>query len=72
MREKYIGICRPGGQYIGNGFGHVSAAAAELIVEAVFDAKLTPTPPETGELEPEPDCRTPHPQIQSPAHPAEP
>jgi len=24
MRDKYIGVCRPGGDYIGFGFGHLA------------------------------------------------
>jgi len=42
MRDKYLGVCRPGGDYIGNGFGHLNGAAAELIVESVRDAQVQP------------------------------
>lgn len=59
MRDKYVVRCRPDGRYFGYGFGHLNGAAAELIVEAAFDAKLAPTPLEMREPEPEPDCRTP-------------
>lgn len=67
MRDKYFVQCGPDGRYRGYGFGHLGGTAAELIVEAAFDAKLTPLPSNT-EPEPETDCRTPN----RAAHPAEP
>ena len=42
MRGEYKAFCRPGGDYITNGFGHLNYAAAELIVEAIRDVELTP------------------------------
>ena len=42
MHDKYIAVCQNGGSYLTNGFGHLNAAAAELMVEAVRDVELTP------------------------------
>jgi ankyrin repeat protein len=58
MRDKYIGVCRAGGDYIGNGngFGHLGAAAGELIVESVWDAEVRPEPSEEEDDEPQPPC----------------
>jgi hypothetical protein len=41
MRGEYVAVCR-GPDYFTNGFGHLGAATAELIVEAVRDVELTP------------------------------
>ncbi len=59
MRDKYVGRCRPG-DYIGNGFGHLNAAAAELIIESVRDAEVLPRPAKGGDDEPEPPCTPPN------------
>jgi hypothetical protein len=42
MREEYTAVCRAGGDYMTNGFGHLNGAAAELIVEAVTDVEVAP------------------------------
>ncbi len=60
MRDKYIGRCRPGGDYIGNGFGHLNAAAAELVIESVRDAEVRPAQPPAGDDEAEPPCTPPN------------
>ena len=60
MRDKYLGFCRPGGDYIGNGFGHLNAAAAEFIVESTHDAEVRPAPSsEDADDEPGPPCTPP-------------
>jgi ankyrin repeat protein len=43
MRNQYTAVCRAGGDYITNGFGHLNGAAAELIVETVVDIELAPS-----------------------------
>jgi ankyrin repeat protein len=45
VRNQYRATCRVGGDWITNGFGHLNAATAELIVEAIRDVELTPRPP---------------------------
>ncbi len=45
MRAEYQAFCRPGGDYITNGFGHLNAAAAELMVESVRDIEVQPRSP---------------------------
>ena len=40
VKDKYEGICRPDGSYVSYGFGHLGAAAAELIVESVYDPEV--------------------------------
>jgi ankyrin repeat protein len=40
MRDEYIAVCRLGGDYITNGFGHLNGAAAEIVVEEVRDVEL--------------------------------
>jgi len=49
MRNQYTAVCRAGGDYITNGFGHLNGAAAELIVETVVDVELAPS--RTAEVE---------------------
>jgi ankyrin repeat protein len=44
MRSEYHVVCRPGGHYLGNGFGHLNGAAAELIVDTVMNLALTQQP----------------------------
>jgi ankyrin repeat protein len=60
MRDKYIGRCRAGGDYIGNGFGHLNGAAAELIIESVRDAEVRPVQPPDDDDETEPPCIPPN------------
>jgi hypothetical protein len=57
MRDKYEGVCRPDGSYIAFGYGHLGTAAAELIVEAVFDASVAPR---HDRGEPDPPCEPPN------------
>jgi hypothetical protein len=52
MKDQYAAVCRPGGDYLAFGFGHLGGAAAELVVEAILDEELTPNR-ETEEEEPE-------------------
>jgi 26S proteasome non-ATPase regulatory subunit 10 len=56
MRDKYIGLCRAGGDYVANGFGHMAAAAAELIVESARDAEVQLRVSQAGDEDPEPPC----------------
>lgn len=56
MRDKYVGLCRTPDDYIANGFGHLGAAAAELIVESAFDATVAPSLAQTDQTEPEQAC----------------
>lgn len=44
-KDKYQVVCRPGGDYVTFGFGHLGAAAAELVVEAILDPEFAPSPP---------------------------
>jgi ankyrin repeat protein len=55
MRSEYTAVCRPDGTYLGNGFGHLNGAAAELIVENVqnLDLAESPTSDESDDHEPE-------------------
>lgn len=45
MRSEYFAYCGENGTYSANGFGHLSGAAAELIVDSVLDFGLAPLPP---------------------------
>jgi len=42
MRSKYKVTCNGAGWYVGNGFGHLSGAAGELIVEDILNPEATP------------------------------
>jgi ankyrin repeat protein len=44
MRSEYTAVCRADGTYITNGFGHLSAAVAELAVERVLNLHLSLPP----------------------------
>lgn len=44
MRSEYTVSCIPSGEYQGNGFGHLSGAAGELLVEGMWDVKPTEHP----------------------------
>lgn len=46
MRSEYRVSCEPDGRYVGNGFGHLNAAAAELLVESMRNVETT-EPPDT-------------------------
>ncbi len=41
MRSEYSVSCQRDGRYVGNGFGHLNAAAAELLVEGVRNVETT-------------------------------
>jgi len=60
MRNEYTATCRPGGDYITNGFGHLNGAAAELIVEEMRDVELTPRPPIEADNADEKPCQPPN------------
>jgi hypothetical protein len=52
MRDEYTAECGTHGWIVTNGFGHMGAAAAEIIVEAITDVELAPATASTGtELE---------------------
>jgi ankyrin repeat protein len=40
MRSEYSVSCQPDGRYIGNGFGHLNGAAAELLVEGMRNVEI--------------------------------
>ena len=44
MRSEYMVTCRRNGTYLGNGFGHLNGAAAELIVDGITNVEMTPRP----------------------------
>jgi len=44
MRSEYSVSCQPDGRYVGNGFGHLNAAAAALLVEGLQDVETTERP----------------------------
>jgi ankyrin repeat protein len=44
MRSEYTVTCLRNGTYLGNGFGHLNGAAAELVVDSVRNVELTPRP----------------------------
>ena len=46
MRNEYRAVCREGGDYITNGFGHLNGAAAEIVVDEIRDAELAKAPPD--------------------------
>lgn len=58
MRDKYIAVCERG-HYVGNGFGHLNGAAAELILEEVRDVELTRAGPNAEAAE-EQSCQSPN------------
>lgn len=41
MRSEYSVSCQRDGRYVGNGFGHLNAAAAELLVEGMRNVETT-------------------------------
>jgi len=59
MRDNYTAVCRGGDDYLTNGFGHMGAAAAELMVEEIRDEELT-KPPAEAEVEEEQKCQPPN------------
>jgi hypothetical protein len=59
IRSEYKAYCRPGGDYITNGFGHLNGATAELVVEAVRDVELEPRKPPLEEEEEKSACQNP-------------
>ncbi len=57
MREQYDVACS-NGFYFGSGYGHMNAAAAELIVEAEFDQEVSARPSaKDADGESEPACQ---------------
>lgn len=60
MRDQYVGVCRDGGDYIGNGFGHLAAAAAELIEESMRDVEIRPNLRLYEDEEADPPCVPPN------------
>ncbi len=62
MRPEYVVTCSMNGTYVGNGFGHLGSAAAELIVENVRNVELTrrPDTPATENEFSEQDCSAAH------------
>ena len=44
MRSEYRVTCLRNGTYLGNGFGHLNGAAAELTMESIKDLQLTSMP----------------------------
>lgn len=57
MRSEYTAACMANGRYMGNGFGHLNGAAAELIVESVREAKPTqPTANDSEDVSAEQRC----------------
>jgi ankyrin repeat protein len=59
MRDKYIAVCREGGDYITNGFGHLNGAAAEIVVEEIRDVELAKASVKE-ELDEESSCQPPN------------
>jgi ankyrin repeat protein len=59
MRDEYMAVCREGGDYITNGFGHLNGAAAEIVVEEIRDAELTKAPSDQT-AEEERTCQPPN------------
>ena len=59
MRDKYMAICREGGDYITNGFGHMNGAAAEIVVEEIRDIALAKPPSDEG-IEQDHGCQPPN------------
>jgi hypothetical protein len=58
MREQYRAVCRPDdGLYVGNGFGHMNAAAAAIVVDEIRDVELSK--PRSVERFEDPPCRPP-------------
>lgn len=60
MRNEYFAVCRPGGDYATNGFGHLNGATAELIVESVLDVELTPRKETVEDEEDHKPCEPPN------------
>ncbi len=56
MRDEYQAVCREGGDYITNGFGHLNGAAAEIVVEEIRDVELSKAPANET-VEKERSCR---------------
>jgi ankyrin repeat protein len=59
MRSEYTALCRPDGTYLGNGFGHLNGAAAELLVDSVLNLDLTRPPASEATDDDEPERCTP-------------
>jgi len=59
MRDQYTVLCRERDDHITFGFGHLGAAAAEIVVEEVRDVELTKAPPQE-DIEEEQTCQPPN------------
>lgn len=59
VKDRYEGICRADGSYVSFGYGHLGAAAAELIVESVYDAEVL-TRRQVKDTDPDPPCEPPN------------
>jgi ankyrin repeat protein len=59
LRDEYIAVCRESGDYLTNGFGHLSGAAAEIVVEEIRDVELAKTPADEV-IEEEHSCQPPN------------
>ncbi|MGP0076330.1 MAG: ankyrin repeat domain-containing protein [Bryobacteraceae bacterium] len=59
IKDKYEAVCRPDGSYVAYGYGHLGGAAAELIVESVYDAEVL-TRRQVRDTEPDPPCEPPN------------
>lgn len=59
MRDKYVAVCREDGDYITFGFGHLGAAAAEIVVDEIRDVELTKRPA-AEDVEEERNCQPPN------------
>lgn len=59
MRNEYFAECRASGDYIANGFGHLSWAAAEIVVDEIRDVELTKAPDDDA-IENEHTCEPPN------------
>jgi hypothetical protein len=60
MKDEYKAVSRAGWDYLTYGFGHLGAAPAELIVEAIVDVELTPKPQTEAEETEEKPCSPPN------------
>jgi hypothetical protein len=58
MRAEPVAICRDGGDYVTNGYGHLNGSAAELLVEEIRDVELTKREPAASDAtKDEPPCQ---------------
>ncbi len=60
MRDQYVAVCRESGDYETNGFAHLNAAAAELVVEEIRDQEITARQPSAQDDAQEQRCTPPN------------